>query len=485
MVSPHLGIVSDEPYPLQIMLHFQKSGVFTDFEIMCGDGILWAHRAMLLLPFPWLNTEDALIVPQISVQEFQNGLNKLYLKLNSSDLRKLVNCDIQREDAVLKNILESLEQQEAIESTPVENERDTDCDNHGNSLHPESASDTCLKSSVETNNVQESLESCQMCGNTCESSCSCSDSNKVDSDNNGPEPTTELDEKDDLKCEKCSQSFPEQASFKSHLAACKKRCFCQVCGASFKARKYLKDHMVIHSSQHYTFRCVECNKTFATKRTLNDHMKLHQGILKVKCPLCDKLLARHSTLQQHIDTVHKKIKKFQCEHCDYKAGTTGNLQQHIDSYHLGIKYECDQCNEFFASKASLYTHTKSHSQDREFTCVECGARFKSKRNLQVHVRCKHSKILIQCQICSKVVKSQDGLDYHMKHHNPDSQFPCDYCGKRFVTRSKLNYHINIHTGAKPYKCPNSGCDKAFPASDQLSHHKKNCQKAVNSVVAAV
>ena len=27
-----------------------------------------------------------------------------------------------------------------------------------------------------------------------------------------------------------------------------------VCGASFKARKYLKDHMVIHSSQHYTFR---------------------------------------------------------------------------------------------------------------------------------------------------------------------------------------------------------------------------------------
>ena len=34
---------------------------------------------------------------------------------------------------------------------------------------------------------------------------------QVDSDNNGPEPTTELDEKDDLKCEKCSQSFPEQA----------------------------------------------------------------------------------------------------------------------------------------------------------------------------------------------------------------------------------------------------------------------------------
>ena len=93
-------------------------------------------------------------------------------------IRKLVNCDIQREDAVLQNILESLDQQEAIESTPVENERDTDCDNHENSLHPESASDTCLNSSKERD-VQGSLESCQMCGNTCESSCSFSDSNKV------------------------------------------------------------------------------------------------------------------------------------------------------------------------------------------------------------------------------------------------------------------------------------------------------------------
>ena len=93
-------------------------------------------------------------------------------------IRKLVNCDIQREDAALENILESLENQETTESKTVGAERETDWDNHRNSLPPESDSDTGLKRS-EQKNLQESLESCHICGNGCAISCSCSNSNKV------------------------------------------------------------------------------------------------------------------------------------------------------------------------------------------------------------------------------------------------------------------------------------------------------------------
>ena len=78
----------------------------------------------------------------------------------------------------MENILESLENQETTESKTEGTERDTDCDNHGNSLPPESDSDTGLKSSEERDG-QESLESCHICGNGCAISCSCSDSNKV------------------------------------------------------------------------------------------------------------------------------------------------------------------------------------------------------------------------------------------------------------------------------------------------------------------
>ncbi|KIM91639.1 hypothetical protein PILCRDRAFT_810920 [Piloderma croceum F 1598] len=49
---------------------------------------------------------------------------------------------------------------------------------------------------------------------------------------------------------------------------------------------------------------------------------------------------------------------------------------------------------------------------------------------------------------------------------------CPMCPKSFPRPSGLETHMNSHTGARPYKCPLPGCDKAFAVRSNAKRHYK-------------
>lgn len=78
-----------------------------------------------------------------------------------------------------------------------------------------------------------------------------------------------------------------------------------------------------------------------------------------------------------------------------------------------------------------------------------------------------------------------GNDPWHRHYypNPSHGFPypqsrgryiCSACSKAFTRPSSLRMHSHSHTGAKPFKCPQTGCSKAFSIRSNMKRHKRRC-----------
>ncbi|KAF2131169.1 hypothetical protein P153DRAFT_313595 [Dothidotthia symphoricarpi CBS 119687] len=89
--------------------------------------------------------------------------------------------------------------------------------------------------------------------------------------------------------------------------------------------------------------------------------------------------------------------------------------------------------------------------------------------------------------------SANGSNPWQHHHyistSSQSAFPqsqdryiCSTCNKAFSRPSSLRIHSHSHTGEKPYKCPQSGCGKAFSVRSNMKRHERGCHAATSTTI---
>lgn len=108
---------------------------------------------------------------------------------------------------------------------------------------------------------------------------------------------------------------------------------CDVCKKEFKGKSSLEMHFRTHSGKETLLRCLaprarancaaaaprslspgekphrcpECNQTFRIKKTLTKHMVIHSDARPFSCPHCASTFKRKDKLKYHLDHVHSAV----------------------------------------------------------------------------------------------------------------------------------------------------------------------------------
>ena len=132
-------------------------------------------------------------------------------------------------------------------------------------------------------------------------------------------------------CDICSASFLTNSNLRRHVLIHSdvKQCVCETCGKSFKDAGSLKQHNFSHGNQDYC--CTICSQTFTSPLYLNRHLsRLHptDGVQPLACQQCGKGFPLKHQLEEHIQAVHEN-KKYRCPHCNLLVGRRSSVARHI------------------------------------------------------------------------------------------------------------------------------------------------------------
>ena len=131
---------------------------------------------------------------------------------------------------------------------------------------------------------------------------------------------------------------------------------CQVCQKSFTSAKYLRQHMITHSTKEH--RCPECDKSFAIEYYLKKHRVIHSNEKSFQCDLCDRSFRLKAYLTSHLR--HHLVKDEACPQCQLRFITVKELESHMEKRHRSGNtsvnhFECDICGQNLTSASNLRT----------------------------------------------------------------------------------------------------------------------------------
>ncbi len=221
----------------------------------------------------------------------------------------------------------------------------------------------------------------------------------------------------------------------------KARWICKICGKSYLAKAYLRDHVKIVHMKIKDFKCDECNKTFGYSKDLKSH-KLNicgrekQGVIKsLDCTICDKQFTSRSGLWGHMKMIHEGFsKRFKCEVCDKTFGYAKDIKRHKryvcgqEKQRLDRSDLCSLCGKVFKQNKTLKAHIWAVHEDRRFQCDKCGKLFKYTQHLSKH------KSRQQCLNPKEEPEVQDVNDIGTK------SWMCSLCGEQFSDETSLLNH---------------------------------------------
>lgn len=191
-------------------------------------------------------------------------------------------------------------------------------------------------------------------------------------------------------------------------------------------------------------------------------------IKRHKCPECDKLFPRASSLRRHI-LLHMDDRPYQCTECDANYKSYSQLKRHIRG-HTGEKpAKCEHCSKTFRTYNELYVHRRTHTGEKPFECKYCGKSFSTRGYRNTHERIHTGEKRFECDFCGMKFTESSARRVHRFTHTGETPYKCDVCGRGFTQAGNLNKHIKtLHSKDRPFKCQT--CEKEFAVKQELTRH---------------
>ncbi|XP_078123374.1 uncharacterized protein LOC144528574 [Sander vitreus] len=290
-----------------------------------------------------------------------------------------------------------------------------------------------------------------------------------------------------------------------HDSRRKKTFSCSACGRRFSQKRYLRQHMAIHTEDKQ-FSCSVCDKRFGRKSNLEDHMRIHTGEKPFSCSVCKISFTQSGNLRSHM-VVHTGKKRFSCSVCNKRFARRSRVKKHKCVGQTETEADGEDCGGPEPARDShphplLQPETEDQTGDssdpetddsadwketrepqsalnslkhdsrckKRFSCSECGRRFGRNSNLKRHMRTHTGEKPFSCSVCKKSSTRSGDLQKHMRIHTGEKPFSCSECGRAFTVSGTLKRHMRTHTGEKPFSC--SVCKKYFTQSAGLHKHMR-------------
>ena len=451
--------MDQKSYLAQALWHYRSTDKFTDIEIVCKDGTLSAHVALLAPFFASLGLKfsssddvpDFLLLPDLAKRDVEDDLKKIY-----SGHKAIILLELLRS---VKDIvkLEISDYVDEVESKPLENEKKAiheDCDNYFGDQDDLGQSDEEAKDPVE----------------------------KIKDD---------LPESDGIKPEKTAKrTF--SSSKRSKMVECKEcgdECHGMVAYLAHMKEFHAKTKIDIEGGNV----CPYCEKVLKNDWLLKSHLALvhreellkhHPDIvLRKPCPDCDEMFLSVRDLDKHTTAVHpkstykrlnkEKVPKFVCPHCKGVIGKMTNFQkketldQHILECHSGREYHCSQCPSVFYSPMAKSRHEKRSHAEKTVKCEQCDMMFYNNSLKNHHYKQVHDNDTNWiCSHCGDGFKDKRLYKAHVNRHLNHRPHACELCGKTFLADYHLKSHMQTHT--LPYQCDQ--CEVRVSSTGSLKDH---------------
>jgi uncharacterized C2H2 Zn-finger protein len=109
-------------------------------------------------------------------------------------------------------------------------------------------------------------------------------------------------------------------------------------------------------------------------------------------------------------------------------------------------------------------HAKEKNQDDVFEPMPAYPAYKLEVEVLVHSKSSSQNVSVDVHASSPSVVPPSALNRYI----------CKICNKGFSRPSSLHTHSYSHTGEKPFKCPHTGCGRAFSIRSNWERHERGC-----------
>lgn len=167
------------------------------------------------------------------------------------------------------------------------------------------------------------------------------------------------------------------------------------------------------------YECKECHEKFKHQMSLKAHKeRVHEGRVSpiFQCDACGAVYKIKQMLINHIRSKHDGEKRYKCAKCGKGFNDTKSLYNHI-LLHTGRKpFSCDYCNMSFRRKDSRDHHRRKHTGEQPYPCPDCDQSFSTYNNRSKHRKKEHGEGETECPDCGERCNTQQEVRFHLNKH---------------------------------------------------------------------